>query len=320
MKERQVRCSRRRHIASALAGLLFALPFLAVFASGCGTTPANIDSASSTAQRSRLQGLCFSPFVNESPSSPVPITHARIESLIDEIAPYTHGIRTFSSSGLGGDIARTAKSKGLFVAAGCDLETDPVRNETEVSNLVQLAREGVVDLAVVGEEALYFNFATESQLVGYIDRVSSAGVKVTTSDTWGELIGHPRVIAACDVVMANMFPYWEDREIIGSVAYLDSCYRKTRAAAGSKEVIVETGWPFAGETHGKAAASPENAKWFLERFTDWAKIGNVRYFYFEAFDEPWKANHEGQVGAHWGLWDQSGRLKGGVSEIIGTAP
>jgi exo-beta-1,3-glucanase (GH17 family) len=301
------------------ASVLLIVLLLAVSA-GCATTGGVTGPVSKAGAPSVLQGLCFSPFVNESPSSPVPISHAQIVALIEDITPYTRGIRTFSSSGIGADMAKTAKSRGLFVAAGCDLYTDPAHNEAEVRNLIQLAREGSVDLAVVGEEALYSGFVTEGELVGYIDRVKAAGVRATTSDTWGELVGHPKVMAACDVVMANMFPYWEKSNIIGSVAYLDSCYRKIKDAAGGKEIIVETGWPFAGETRGEAVASPDNARWFLSRFTAWAAVGNVKYYYFEAFDEPWKASREGAVGANWGLWDQYGKLKPGLERIIGTSP
>jgi exo-beta-1,3-glucanase (GH17 family) len=32
-------------------------------------------------------------------------------------------------------------------------------------------------------------------------------------------------------------------------------------------------------------------------------------FYFAAFDESWKVDAEGTVGAFWGLWDQHEQLK-----------
>jgi exo-beta-1,3-glucanase (GH17 family) len=31
--------------------------------------------------------------------------------------------------------------------------------------------------------------------------------------------------------------------------------------------------------------------------------------YFSSFDESWKTGPEGDVGAYWGLWDKSGKLK-----------
>lgn len=35
----------------------------------------------------------------------------------------------------------------------------------------------------------------------------------------------------------------------------------------------------------------------------------MKYLYFEAFDEPWKAGYEGPQGAYWGIWDEDGGLK-----------
>ena len=42
-------------------------------------------------------------------------------------------------------------------------------------------------------------------------------------------------------------------------------------------------------------------------------------FYFEAFDELWKAAHEGPQGACWGLWEEEGVLKPGMHEIFAGA-
>jgi len=42
----------------------------------------------------------------------------------------------------------------------------------------------------------------------------------------------------------------------------------------------------------------------------------VVYFYFEAFDEPWKAEYEGPQGAYWGLWENNGELKRGMQAVF----
>jgi exo-beta-1,3-glucanase (GH17 family) len=90
---------------------------------------------------------------------------------------------------------------------------------------------------------------------------------------------------------------------------VNSAYRKVKAKAGSKEVIVETGWPSAGESRWNAVPGSKNATRYLSEFTSWARSNGVRYFYFEAFDEPWKSRTEGSVGGHWGLWDKDGQMK-----------
>ena len=265
-----------------------------------------------------LQGLCFSPFLNSSPADSSSLTPATISGLMSKISPYTYGIRTFSATGIGQEMPSLARSNNLKIAAGCDLSTDPNYNEREVQALIALCRTGQVDLAVVGEEALYSNYTSEAQLITYIQRVRATGVPTTTSDTWGEIIGHPGVAAQCDVILANMFPYWEGQDIKVAIPYLGRCYNKVRQAYLFKQIMVETGWPTAGETKGAAVASLANATSFLSGFTAWAGAHSVKYYYFEAFDEPWKAAHEGEVGAHWGIWDDSGVMKPGMSAIVGT--
>jgi exo-beta-1,3-glucanase (GH17 family) len=271
-------------------------------ARGAKATPAPVD---------RLSGLCFSPYTQGTPASDAPPGTA--DRLLGIVAPYTDSIRTFGSTGTAAVVASAAKAMKLKVALGADIESDPTRNDVEVAGLIGQARAGKVDLAVIGEESLYFNFVDEQKLIDYINRVKATGVPTTTSETWGELINHPRVVAACDLLVANMFPYWENVGIAGSIKYLESSYKKTKAAAGNKEVIIETGWPSGGARHGAAVASPENAAYYLRAFTAWARAHKVRYFYFEAFDEPWKAAHEGEVGAHWGIWDTNGQLKPGMA-------
>ncbi len=47
------------------------------------------------------------------------------------------------------------------------------------------------------------------------------------------------------------------------------------------------------------------------------KLKELASFYFEAFDEPWKAfNGEGPQGAHWGIWDNKVILKPGMRAVF----
>ena len=87
--------------------------------------------------------------------------------------------------------------------------------------------------------------------------------------------------------------------------------------AGSKDVIVsETGWPSGGDVIGSAVPTQENAAFYFKSFIAWAHANKVPYFYFEAFDESWKAKYEGVQGAHWGIWDKEGHLKPGMEKWL----
>jgi exo-beta-1,3-glucanase (GH17 family) len=80
-------------------------------------------------------------------------------------------------------------------------------------------------------------------------------------------------------------------------------------ANGKKVIITETGWPSQGETLGGAEPSNLNAMKYFINTNLWAIDENVEVFYFSSFDESWKIGPEGDVGAHWGIWDKSEKLK-----------
>ena len=89
-------------------------------------------------------------------------------------------------------------------------------------------------------------------------------------------------------------------------------YRRARAAANGKRVIVsETGWPSQGTAEREAEPSPGNAMQYLLNTLTWAEREGIELFYFSAFDEDWKVDAEGDVGAFWGIWDKDGNLKNG---------
>ena len=85
--------------------------------------------------------------------------------------------------------------------------------------------------------------------------------------------------------------------------------RASHAAKGKKVIISETGWPNLGTPEGGAVPSIENAiKYFVNAY-QWAEEDGIEIFYFSSFDETWKVDAEGDVGAFWGLWDKDGNLK-----------
>jgi GPH family glycoside/pentoside/hexuronide:cation symporter len=81
-------------------------------------------------------------------------------------------------------------------------------------------------------------------------------------------------------------------------------------------VVAETGWPSAGQAVGAAVPSAANAARYLAEFSAWARTNDVEFFYFAGLDEPWKAQFEGPLGAHWGIHDASGALKPGMSAAL----
>ncbi len=236
------------------------------------------------------------------------------------IRPYTRWIRSFgNTNGLEG-IPSVARQLGLKVAANAWISSNLAQNNTEVNNLIAAANAGLIDIAIVGSEALLRNDVSDSQLISYMNQVRQAipsTVPVTTADTYSTLLAHQNVISASDLIFANFYPYWEGVSINNALSSLSQQYQLLVAAAGGKDVIIsETGWPSDGNAVGAAIPSPSNAAQFFIQFVTWATTNNVSYFYFEAFDENWKAAYEGPQGAHWGIWDANGTLKPGMGVVF----
>ncbi len=277
--------------------------------------------AGSSGPAYRVHGLNFSPYIaaDEDPNNGLgQITEEELAARLALIAPDTEWIRTFAC---GGDLQQTgsfAHALGLKVAVGAWLGSEATTagqqaNRAQIDCLKAQAGAGYVDLAIVGSEALLRGDLSESALLAYINEVKQyfldegIDVPVTTADVYSVLLAHPNVLAAVDLVYVNYYPYWEGKPIGVAVAHLHRWHQQVVAASGGKEVIVsEAGWPSAGNQVGEAVPSPENASAYFLNFISWARTEEVKVFYFEAYDEAWKAAYEGPQGARLGALGQPG--------------
>jgi exo-beta-1,3-glucanase (GH17 family) len=261
--------------------------------------------------QSGVHGLCFSPFLDgQAPGSLV--SEAQIRARLEIIRPYTRWVRSFSCTEGHEQTPRIAHELGLKTLVGAWLGTDRQINEREVTAAIEVARAGHADLLAVGNEVLLREDLSEDELLGYIQRVKDAvpGVPVGYVDAYYLFEKHPRIAAACDVLMTNCYPFWEGCPREQAIPYMQQMYRRTQAAARGKPVLIsETGWPNTGSAFHGSVPSVEGAmRYFVDTFS-WARQDDVPVFYFAAFDEAWKVGAEGDVGAYWGLWDKDGRPK-----------
>ena len=258
-----------------------------------------------------VHGLCFSPYLEgQQPGSLV--SEAQIRDRLAILRPYARWVRSFSCTDGHEQTPRIAHELGLRTLVGAWLDDDREKNEREIDALLAVARAGHADLVAVGNEVLLRGDLPEDELIGYLARVREAlpGVPVGYVDAYHLFEDHPRVTAACDVVLANCYPFWECCPRPQAVTYMRDMYRRTVAIAQGKRVIIsETGWPDKGTAFGGAVPSKEGAMRYFVDTQDWARRDGVEIFYFAAFDEAWKVGSEGDVGAFWGLWDKHGEPK-----------
>jgi exo-beta-1,3-glucanase (GH17 family) len=244
---------------------------------------------------------------------------AHLRLLLHVTERYTLAVRSYGSTNGLEHIGPLAHERGLYTAIGAWIGRDRAANERELAALIELMLAGHVDLAIVGSEALLRGDVSEDELIGYIQRVKAAapGIPVATADVYGSFLAHPGLASVCDFLMPNYFPYWEAVPVEEAVAFVRDRHRAMSERFGRRRLIIsETGWPSAGDPNGGAVPSPENAASYFRQFVSWAHRKRIPYFYFSAFDEPFKALYEGEVGAHWGLWDSDLRLKPGMARVF----
>lgn len=259
----------------------------------------------------RIHGLSFGPYTEGQGPGTV-VGEAQIRERLAIIEPYVRWIRTFSCTDGHELVPAIAREMGLKTLVGVWLDDDKEHNEAELANAIRVAREGHVDVLGVGNEVLLRGDLDEDELLDYIRRAREAlpGVDVGYVDAYFEFAAHPRITEACDVLLANCYPFWEGCPAEHALLYMKEMYRTAVAAAKGKRVIVsETGWPNIGSAEGGAVPTYENAIKYLVDTFRWAEAGDIEVFYFASFDEAWKVDAEGDVGAYWGLWDKDGKPK-----------
>ncbi|MEM6642267.1 MAG: MFS transporter [Bacteroidota bacterium] len=259
----------------------------------------------------KMHGLSFSPYL-DGQNVGDKLSIEQIRTRMEIVAPYTSWIRTFSCVDGNEHIPEVAKQKKLKTLVGAWISSDKAQNELEIRNLVQLAKEGVVDIAAVGNEVLLRGDLQLEELLEYIERVKKEipSIEVGCVETYFKFHENKALVDACDVILANCYPFWEGSPIEYATSYLDEMVKLTRKAANGKQVIVtETGWPSDGEINHKAVPSEENAMKFFINTQNWSQLVHTDLFYFSSFDESWKIRQEGDVGQSWGLWNVHGKLK-----------
>jgi GPH family glycoside/pentoside/hexuronide:cation symporter len=262
---------------------------------------------------SGLHGLCFSPYLKSQNVGDI-LSEEQIIRRLKIISPYTKWIRTFSSTEGHELIPEKANEKGLKTIVGAWISSDKVRNEKEINGLIKLAKSGKVDIAAVGNEVLLRKDISEDELLGYISRVKEAlagtGVPVGYVDTYYEYYQHPKLIEASDIILVNCYPFWEGYDIDESLKLLRQMLEITKSLAKNKKVIIaESGWPSQGQSKEDAIPSKINAMKYFIATQEWAQDQNIEMFHFSSFDETWKVEIEGELGARWGIWDKEEKFK-----------
>ncbi len=262
----------------------------------------------------KLMSLSFAPFrEGYSPLEEVFPPREHIEQDLSLLADKTHSIRTYSS--LGGGIESTpeiARKYGISMIQGAWLGYGYIDNKNEVNALIASANANpdVVKRVIVGNEVLLRGDMNIDRLISYIREVKRAVKQpVSYADVWSMYMKHPELIKEVDFITIHILPYWEDEPVSVEHAseHLEKIVRQVeqeaRGIAPGKPILIgESGWPSAGRQRGMAVPSVANEAKFIREMIQVVNRHGFDYNIVEAFNQPWKSNLEGVVGANWGLF------------------
>ncbi|MCB0285910.1 MAG: glycosyl hydrolase, partial [Calditrichaeota bacterium] len=224
----------RGRFRSSLAGLDFS-----------NMTKSELESAFLQMLNNGIHGISFSVYLNDQKPGSL-ISAEQIADRMQIVKPYVKWIRSFSCTDGNEQIPKIAKENGIKTLVGAWLGDDPEKNEKEIEGVIKVAKAGYADIVAVGNEVLLRGDLTEDEIINFINRVKQEipGIPVGYVDAYYEFAVHPRVSDACDVILANCYPFWEGFPLEHSLAYLKNMYQVAMNAGKDKKVIItETGWP-----------------------------------------------------------------------------
>ena len=255
----------------------------------------------------RIQGFSFSPLrANEDVVAHLLPTDAEIDADLKLLAGKSDTVRTYSVEGTLGDVPRLARPYHIDVMLGGWVDADQTKTAVEMARLIDIAKHNRnVTTVMVGNEVALRGDVSTDQLIAYLDEVKGqVRQPVSTAEPWYTWIKNPELVKHVDFITVHMLPYWEGVDVNHAVDYIDRRMQDLHTAYPGKRILIgEVGWPSRGRSRHAAVASPANEAMFLRRFLALAEERHWDYRLMEAFDQPWKEQTEGAVGAYWGVWD-----------------
>lgn len=185
---------------------------------------------------------------------------------------------------------------------------------------------------IIGNEVLYRKDLTADELLKHVSdfrtNITAHSCKLPVAmadlgDNW-----KPEMATKVDIVMSNIHPFFAGVDASNAASWTWSFWQDhdvalTATSQNIKQVIAEVGWPTGGGTScgaattcsGGSVAGVDELNTFMEDWVCQSMKNGTEYFWFSAFDEPWKIryNEKGKEWEDkWGLLDINRNLKQGV--------
>lgn len=272
-----------------------------------------------------IQGFSFSPHRAE--DNPIEKKFPTVESIdadLKLLAGSAHAVRTYTVENTFAEIPRLARKHKLSVALGAWVDGRLELNEQEITKALKIAKDNYSSVVrvFIGNEVLLHDLVPIETLIGYLDRArAELDVPVSVAEPWHIWLKYPELVKHVDFIGVHLLPYWEGVPAEEAVGYAVQRYKEVEAAYPGKPIIIgEVGWPSNGRTIGGATASLATEAMFLRRFLNIAEENDWTYYVMEAFDQPWKEEVEGAVGAYWGVYNAAREAKFPFNQPIVNIP
>ncbi|MGZ5051800.1 MAG: glycoside hydrolase family 17 protein [Methylobacter sp.] len=262
----------------------------------------------------KLNSLSFAPYrEGQGPLEKKYPSPEQIDEDLRLMGEKTHSIRTYASAeGRMPLIPALARKYGLTMIQGAWIGSLKADNKVEVAELIRSANENpdVVKRVIVGNEVLLRGEQKPEQLIEYIREVKRAVKQpVSYADVWSMYMKYPELIKEVDFITIHILPYWEDEPITvdEAPAHIERIVKQVQkeadAIAPGKPILIgESGWPGEGRQRGWSVPSVVNEAKFIRALITVANKNGFDYNIVEAFNQSWKSELEGVVGANWGLY------------------
>ncbi|HEY0666507.1 MAG TPA: glycosyltransferase [Gallionella sp.] len=255
----------------------------------------------------QVMGFSFSPYHSgQDPREHHYPTLEQIEADLALLSGKVLSVRTYSVEDNLAEIPKLARKYNLNVSLGAYLSYDDERNAWEFPLFLDVVRNNTnVVRAIVGNETQHLGLLDYDKLLGFLDQArKELRVPVSTAEPAHIWHKHPELVDHVDFIAVQILPYWEGKEVHAAVDHVfNELHGLQEAYPGKPIVLSEVGWPSNGREKDDAVASVTNQAVFLRHFLARAPQEGYTYYIMEAFDQPWKTDIEGAVGAYWGVYD-----------------
>jgi exo-beta-1,3-glucanase (GH17 family) len=291
-------------------------------ASASGWGSASASSASATASSSSSSGasgitangdswgLTYSPYTNSGGCKDASTVATDIAGIASK---GFSSVRIYSTdcSSLE-NIGTAARDNGLKLILGVWISSTGISGASgQVSDIEAWAQWDLVELVVIGNEAVFNGYCTASELASFISS-SAATFKssgytglVTLTEplsVWQDTSSASAFCDVVDVVGANLYAFFNsDTTADQAGSFIQSEIDILNSVCSGKAVyVLESGWPHAGNCNGLACPSPENQATALQGIHS-AVGAQVVFLSYE--DEMWKEPGPYDVEQYWGCAD-----------------